>query len=48
MLWLLTAATLVVWLLVWLSGFGGSLVHLLLLVVLAFVVMQLVSARRTR
>jgi hypothetical protein len=46
MMWMLIAATLVLWLLVWLGGFAGHLVHLLLLVVLVLLLIQFISMRR--
>lgn len=46
MLWTIVAVLLVLWLLGFSLGFGGSLIHLLLVVALAVVVINLLHRRR--
>ncbi len=47
MLWTLVVILLVLWLLgAFVTPFGGSLIHLLLVIILILVVVQLVTGRR--
>jgi hypothetical protein len=47
MLWTIFVALLILWLLGFSLHFGGALIHLLLVVVLAVLVINLLSGRRT-
>lgn len=47
MLWTILAVILVLWALGLIAGFGGGLIHLLLLVAGVVLVIQLVTGRRT-
>ncbi|MFN7927915.1 MAG: lmo0937 family membrane protein [Blastocatellia bacterium] len=47
MLWTILAIVLVLWLLGFVGGVGGSLIHALLLVAGVVLVLQLLSGRRT-
>ncbi len=46
MLWTILAVLVVLWLLGFVSGMGGSLIHLLLLIAGVVFVIQLISGRR--
>jgi hypothetical protein len=46
MLWTILAVVVVLWLLGFVSGVGGSLIHLLLIIAGVLFVIQLVSGRR--
>src|SRR5207253_10377677 len=46
MLWTILLVLLVLWLLGLISGAGGSLIHLLLVVALAVLIIQLITGRR--
>jgi hypothetical protein len=46
MLWTILAVLVVLWLLGFVSGMGGSLIHLLLLIAGIVLVVQLISGRR--
>jgi Family of unknown function (DUF5670) len=46
MLWTIVAVLVVLWLLGFVSGMGGSLIHLLLLIAGIVLVVQLISGRR--
>jgi len=47
MLWTILAICLVLWLLGFIGGVGGSLIHLLLVVAAVMLVIQLFTGRRT-
>jgi K+-transporting ATPase A subunit len=47
MLWTILAVLVVLWLLGLLAGFGGGLIHLLLVVALIVFIAQMLSGRRT-
>jgi hypothetical protein len=46
MLWTILAVVVVLWLLGFVSGVGGSLIHLLLIIAGVLFVIQMVSGRR--
>jgi Family of unknown function (DUF5670) len=46
MLWTILAVLVVLWLLGFVSGMGGSLIHLLLLIAGIVLVVQLISGRK--
>jgi hypothetical protein len=46
MLWTILAVLVVLWLLGFVSGMGGSLIHLLLLIAGVVLVIQLITGRR--
>jgi hypothetical protein len=48
MLWTILGVLLVLWLFGFLASFGGSLIHLILVVALVVLVFQLFSGRRMR
>lgn len=47
MLWTIFALLLILWLLGWGFNFGGSIIHLLLVIAVIVLVVNLVSGRRT-
>ncbi len=47
MLWTILVILLVLWLLGFLAHFGGSLIHLLLVIALIVLIIQFVTGRRT-
>lgn len=46
MLWTIIAILVVLWLLGFIGGFGGSLIHALLVLAVVVLVFQLISGRR--
>ena len=46
MLWTIIAVLVVLWLLGFIGGFGGSLIHALLVLAVVVLVFQLISGRR--
>jgi hypothetical protein len=46
MLWTILVVVLILWLLGFIGHFGGSLIHLLLVVAVIVLVLQLISGRR--